>query len=206
MIAVIDYNVGNVRSVCKALTHIGCDCQLTSDKKTIQNAAGIILPGVAAFGYAMAQLGKTADLIREMVDKQMPLLGICVGHQLLFEKSYEHGEHDGLGLVGGDVLRLPENVVIPHMGWNKVQGCENMRLFAGFETEKHFYFAHSYWADVDDSRVKIACCDYGFEVTSTVEKANVFGVQFHPEKSGPQGLKLLQNFVDIAHSWRESQC
>jgi glutamine amidotransferase len=197
MIVVIDYNVGNVKSVCNAFRHIGCDVQLSRDPHTIKNASGIVLPGVAAFGYAVSALGSVDEVIKEIAQEGKPLLGICVGYQMLFESSSEYGIHKGLGLIRGNVGTIPPGRVIPHMGWNLVNFPEGMDLFAGLGSEKHFYFAHSFCAEPKDSQVKIAYTDYGVELVASVQKANIYGTQFHPEKSGPSGLKVLQNFYDI---------
>ena len=197
MIVVIDYNVGNVKSVCNAFKHIGCEAMLSKEAGDIENATGIVLPGVAAFGYAISALGPLAELIKNMALSDKPLLGICVGYQMLFESSSEYGRHEGLGLVGGNVGPIPPGRVIPHMGWNMVKLPEDMDLFAGLGKEKHFYFAHSFCAKVDDAGAKIAYADYGFELTASVQKKNIYGTQFHPEKSGKAGLKVLKNFYDI---------
>ena len=198
MIVVIDYNVGNVRSVCNAFMHLGCDVKLTCEPEIIEKAAGVVLPGVAAFGYAVSTLGNLAELIKKLALTGRPLLGICVGYQMLFDQSSEYGEHKGLGLVSGNVVPVPAGRVIPHMGWNLVDLPEDMDLFAGLEKEKHFYFAHSFYADVTDENAKIAYTDYGFKLPASVQKGNIYGTQFHPEKSGLAGLKILQNFALIA--------
>ena len=204
MIVVIDYNVGNVKSVCNAFSHIGCDVTLSCEPKEIESSAGIVLPGVAAFGYAVSALGPLAELIKKVASAGKPLLGICVGYQMLFEKSSEYGQHNGLGLVGGSVVPIPQGRpqdsfrrVIPHMGWNLVKLSEDMDLFAGLGKEKHFYFAHSFYSDVADDKARIAYTDYGFDLPASVQKANIYGTQFHPEKSGKTGLKVLQNFYEI---------
>ena len=197
MIAVIDYNVGNVKSVCNAFRHIGCDVELSCEPGIIESAAGLVLPGVAAFGYAVSALGPLAELIKKAALNGKPLLGICVGYQMLFEKSSEYGEHKGLGLVSGNVVPIPSGRTIPHMGWNTVELPEDMDLFRGLGKAKHFYFAHSFYADVTDPRARTAFTDYGFDLPASVQKENVYGTQFHPEKSGKAGLKLLQNFYDI---------
>jgi glutamine amidotransferase len=197
MIAVIDYSVGNVRSVCNAFRHIGCEVELSRNSETIKTAWGLVLPGVAAFGYAIRELGALAGLIKELALSGKPLLGICVGYQMLFDRSCEFGRHDGLGLIGGDVVPIPPGRTIPHMGWNLVNMPEDMDLFAGIGKESHFYFAHSFHANVTDRDAKVAYADYGFALSSSVQKANIYGVQFHPEKSGKSGLKLLQNFYEI---------
>jgi glutamine amidotransferase len=198
MIIVIDYNVGNVKSVCNAFRYIGCDVKLSCNEVEIENAAGLVLPGVAAFGYAMQELGEIAGLIKKFAAAGKPLLGICVGYQLLFEKSCEHGQHQGLALIQGDVIGLPEGRVIPHMGWNVVEMPAEMNLFNGLPKAKHFYFAHSYYADVKDKQAKIAYTHYGFQLPAAVQKNNIYGTQFHPEKSGTMGLALLKNFARIA--------
>jgi glutamine amidotransferase len=197
MIVVIDYNVGNVRSVCNAFRHIGCDVKLSREPKDIEGATGIVLPGVAAFGYAMSVLGSLAELIQKVARTGKPLLGICVGFQMLFEKSSEYGQHNGLGLVSGSIVPIPSEQTVPHMGWNLVKLPEDMDLFANLGTEKYFYFAHSFYADVTDSQAKIAYTDYGFDLPASVQKANIYGTQFHPEKSSQAGLKVLKNFAHI---------
>jgi glutamine amidotransferase len=197
MIVVIDYNVGNVKSVCNAFQHIGCDVALSCEPSAIENATGLVLPGVAAFGYAVNALGLLAELIKKVALAGKPLLGICVGYQMLFETSIEYGQHKGLGLICGGVIPLPAGRVIPHMGWNLVNLPEDMDLFAGLGSEKHFYFAHSFYADVADDSAKVALTDYGFDLPASIQKDNIFGTQFHPEKSGKAGLKILKNFYDI---------
>ena len=197
MIIVIDYNVGNVRSVCNAFRHIGCDAELSCEAGDITGAAGLVLPGVAAFGYAISALGPLAELIKQVALRGKPLLGICVGYQMLFETSSEYGRHAGLGLLRGSVGPIPAGRVIPHMGWNSVTLPEDMDLFAGLGRERHFYFAHSFCAEVTDSEAKIAYTDYGFDLAASVQKANIYGAQFHPEKSGKAGLKVLQNFAEV---------
>jgi glutamine amidotransferase len=197
MIVVIDYNVGNVKSVCNAFRHIGCDVTLSREASVIEDAAGLVLPGVAAFGYAISALGDLAELIKEVARTGKPLLGICVGYQMLFDQSSEYGQYEGLGLVGGNVVPIPGGRVIPHMGWNLVKLPEDMNLFTGLGEEKHFYFAHSFYADASDGQAKIAYADYGFDMPVAVQKDNIYGTQFHPEKSGKTGLKVLHNFAEI---------
>jgi len=205
MIVVIDYNVGNVKSVCNAFSHIGCDVKLSCRPADIENALGLVLPGVAAFGYAVNALGTLAELIRNAALNGKPLLGICVGYQMLFDQSSEYGLHNGLGLVHGNVVPLPASQRIPHMGWNLVKLPEDMDLFADVGREKHFYFAHSFYADVKDSEAKIAYTDYGFDMSAAVQKGNIYGTQFHPEKSGQVGLSILQNFYEICEK-ESHQC
>jgi len=197
MIVVIDYNVGNVKSVCNAFRYNGCEVVLSKDPQTIKNATGIVLPGVAAFGYAVNALGPIAEVVKEVALQGKPLLGICVGYQMLFETSTEYGLHKGLGLISGNVVPIPEGRVIPHMGWNLVKFPEGMDLFEGLGSEKHFYFAHSFHAQPSDTQAKIAYTEYGMDIVASVQKNNIYGVQFHPEKSSHGGLQVLKNFYNI---------
>jgi glutamine amidotransferase len=197
MIIIVDYSVGNIKSVCNAFRHIGCQVRLSSDPAAIESAAGLVLPGVAAFGYAVSALGSLAELIKKVALSGKPLLGICVSYQMLFDQSAEYGRHKGLGLVKGNVISIPSGRTIPHMGWNLVKLPDDMDLFAGLGEEKYFYFAHSFYADVTDHQARIAYTDYGFNMSASVQKANIYGVQFHPEKSSNAGLKVLQNFAEI---------
>jgi glutamine amidotransferase len=201
MIVVIDYNVGNIRSVCNAFRYIGCEVKLSREFKDINTASGLVLPGVAAFGYAVSALGALDKQIKEIALGGKPLLGICVGYQMLFEISTEHGEHKGLGLIQGSVIPIPPGKKVPHMGWNSVRIPEDMDLLAGLGKQKNFYFAHSYYADVSDSDAMIAHTDYGFDLPASVQKANIYGTQFHPEKSGQAGLKILRNFAQICERY-----
>jgi len=201
MIVVIDYNVGNVKSVRNALHYIGLREKLSADPVDIESADGIILPGVAAFGYAIRALGATAEVVKAVARAGKPILGICVGFQLLFERSCEMGDHEGLGLIGGEVKAIPPGRTIPHMGWNAV-GTQDIDLFAGMNREEHFYFAHSYYADVADPEARVAWTDYDMEIAAGVQKNNVFGVQFHPEKSSTAGLQVLRNFEAICRRGR----
>jgi imidazole glycerol-phosphate synthase subunit HisH len=197
MIVIIDYNVGNVRSVCNAFRHIGCDAVLSKDPAVIKDAVGLVLPGVAAFGYAVAALGSLAESVKEFARSGRAVLGICVGYQMLFENSCEYGQHKGLGLINGNIVAIPQGRVIPHMGWNLVKLPADMNLFDGLGSQRHFYFAHSFYANHADARAKFAFTDYGIELAAAVQKDNIFGTQFHPEKSGNAGLKVLENFYDI---------
>jgi glutamine amidotransferase len=197
MIIVIDYNVGNVQSVCNALQHIGCEAELSRDPAQLEKAAGLVLPGVAAFGYAKEALGSAAELVQQAAAAGKPILGICVGHQLLFDESCEYGRHQGLGLVRGSAVPIPAAQTVPHMGWNLVELPDDMDLFTGLGPARHFYFAHSFHVRVTDEQAKVAYTDYGFPLAASIQKANIYGVQFHPEKSGPQGLQVLRNFQAI---------
>jgi imidazole glycerol-phosphate synthase subunit HisH len=204
MIVVIDYNVGNVKSVRNALDYLGIEDELSSDPKRVAAADGIILPGVAAFGYAMQALGPTAEFVLQVARSGKPLLGICVGYQLLFDHSCELGDHDGLGLIAGQVVPIPNDQTVPHMGWNAVRPAEGMDLFDGLRAEEHFYFAHSFHARIDDPEVRIAMTDYGRPMAAAVQKGNIYGLQFHPEKSGPIGMQVLRNFEVVCR--RAAKC
>jgi imidazole glycerol-phosphate synthase subunit HisH len=193
-ISIIDYGVGNVRSVVNAVSYIGCEVNVSCDVRDIEKADGIILPGVGACGYAMEVLGELAETISKVALAGKPLLGICLGFQLLFDESLEHGRHKCLGLIDGQVVPIPPGRTIPHMGWNKVEAPDGMGLFEGLEGAKHFAFAHSYYAAVTDPATTVAYADYGIKISASVQKGNIFGCQFHPEKSGPDGLAILRNF------------
>ncbi|AQQ70029.1 Imidazole glycerol phosphate synthase subunit HisH 1 [Limihaloglobus sulfuriphilus] len=199
MIVVIDYCVGNVRSVCNALDYIGCENRLSAEQKDIEQADGIILPGVAAFGFAVNALGKSAELVIEAANSGKPLLGICVGYQMLFDSSSELGEHKGLGLIEGRVVPLPadKGLTVPHMGWNEVAVSPEMHIFDGMRDKEYMYFAHSFHAEVQNKSAAVAYTDYGGAVVASIQKDNIYGVQFHPEKSSDTGLEILRNFEKI---------
>jgi len=197
MIVVIDYDVGNVRSVCNAFRHIGCEVKLSCKSEDVRTATGLVLPGVAAFGYAVNALGPLAKQVKEAALSGKPLLGICVGYQMLFETSTEHGKHKGLGLIRGSVIPIPSGRRVPHMGWNTVKFPEDRDMLAGWGEQENLYFSHSYYADITDRDAKVAYTDYGFDMPASVQKANIYGTQFHPEKSGQVGLKILRNFAHI---------
>ena len=203
MIAIIDYGVGNLFSLKSSFSCIGTDAVVTSDKAVIENAEKIILPGVGAFGDAADKLRKTGldGIVLNEVKKGKFLLGICLGMQLLLEKSYEFGEHRGLGLIKGDVVPIadviPKDLKIPHIGWNKLNFCgEKSRIFKYIKNGDFVYFVHSYYGTNCDGFVS-ATTEYGAELTASVENENVFGCQFHPEKSGTVGLNILKAFCEI---------
>ena len=200
MIAVIDYGAGNIFSVKNALDFLGCDNRLTKSAEDIKNADGIILPGVGAFPWAMKMLNESGlvDTIKTEAKKK-PFLGICLGMQLLFDKGYEFEECDGLGLIPGHVDRIEEpDLVIPHMGWNKLEKNHDCPLMDGLSDDEYVYFVHSYKAFCSDENL-YAYCEYGNKVSALVSDGKtVFGAQFHPEKSGETGLKILKNFVEMA--------
>lgn len=197
MIAIIDYGAGNLFSVQNALNFLGIENIITKDKADIEKADKLILPGVGAFPDAMRMLSDAGliDVIKEQV-KTKPLMGICLGMQMLFEKSYEFGETEGLGLIPGTVeLMKPENdLLIPHIGWNALEKNEECQLLQNVEEGDYVYFVHSF-AAVTDSKNVAAYCDYGMKVPGLVAKDNVYGCQFHPEKSGKTGLDILKNFA-----------
>ncbi|MCE5185175.1 MAG: imidazole glycerol phosphate synthase subunit HisH [Planctomycetaceae bacterium] len=201
MLVIIDYGVGNVRSVINAFRYIGSHITVSCDPAVIRKTRGLILPGVGASGYAMHRLSPIADVIREQADSGKPLIGICVGFQLLFDQTHEMGTHRCLGLIKGEVVAIPQDLglAIPHMGWNYVEIPSEMRLMQGLVPGRHFAFANSFYAQVSDPAAKTASAEYGVSITAAIEKGNIFGCQFHPEKSGADGLHVLRNFVKICH-------
>ena len=201
MIGIIDYDAGNLRSVEKALISLGEAPVITRDRKSILEADRVILPGVGSFGDAMSRLRQygLVDVIRETVDKGTPFLGICLGLQLLFEASQETEGVEGLGILKGQCLRIPETegLKIPHIGWNSLDFPSEGRLFSGISEGAYVYFVHSYYLQAEDPSIVKATCQYGVQIHASVEKDNVFACQFHPEKSGEVGLAILQNFADL---------
>ena len=201
MIAIVDYGVGNLFSLCSSFKAIGAEVTVTSDPDVIRNADKIILPGVGAFGDAIRKLNDTGldKIIIEEAKKGKKLMGICLGMQLLFEKSYEYGEHNGLGLLKGSVVpmenKIPTELKIPHIGWNGLHFCKNHPLFKYIKEEDHVYFVHSYYAENCEDSL-LATAEYGRELTAAVVKDNVAGMQFHPEKSGSVGLNILRAFCE----------
>ncbi|MDY7010597.1 MAG: imidazole glycerol phosphate synthase subunit HisH [Planctomycetota bacterium] len=202
MIVIIDYGLGNLRSVQCALRRIGAESTITSDAGEASAADGVILPGVGAFWRAMENLRKLglAEVVLESVRNGKPLLGICLGMQLLFSESEEHGRHEGLGIIPGKVKRFTESLKIPHMGWNEVRQQNPSPLLIGVKDEAFFYFAHSYYVAPDEPAAVIGLTDYGKTFASVVRKDNVFGTQFHPERSGPEGLEMLKNFYRLCQT------
>jgi imidazole glycerol-phosphate synthase subunit HisH len=199
MIAIIDYGMGNLHSVTKAVERLGYEALVTSKEEEILGAAGAILPGVGAFGDAMHFLRETGlkDTVIRYAATGKPLFGICLGMQLLFSSSEEHGEHEGLGLLPGRVARLEGDFKIPHMGWNRLSFRQPSPLFKGLE-EGHAYFVHSFHAKPERAGDLLADTDYYGPVTAIVGRDNVYGAQFHPEKSGTLGMQLLDNFLKLA--------
>lgn len=200
-IAIIDYGVGNLRSVEKAFAANGCAAVVTAEEKVLRTAERLVLPGVGAFGACMNALTERGfdELVRERNDEGTPLLGVCVGMQLLFEESEEFGATKGLGLLPGRVRRfsdnLPNSLVVPHVGWNQIRQRTAHPLFVGIEDEAFFYFVHSYYCEPARNEVVLGETDYGVTYASVVAQDNLCGVQFHPEKSQAAGLRLLANFA-----------
>ncbi len=202
MLAVIDYGAGNLRSVLHALKHLQArDIQLVQNPRQLQGASKIILPGVGAFGAGMAQLRKQ-ELVAPLQDALaagIPYLGICVGMQILYEIGEEMGEHAGLGILGGRVVRFPHFAQrkVPHMGWNQLEIRRESALLRGLAAGSFVYFVHSYYCAPADPRTVAAAADYGFPFAAIVEREHIFGVQFHPEKSQATGLRILDNFLKL---------
>jgi len=201
-IAIIDYGVGNLRSIEKAFVATGASVVVSSDERVLRVARGLVLPGVGAFGACMNALVERGfdQLVYERAMKGTPLLGVCVGMQMLFEQSDEFGKHCGVGLLRGRVRRLSDELVVPHVGWNQFQQEKPHFLLANIQDQAFFYFVHSYYCEPSDYSVVIGTTKYGREFVSAVADGNLFGVQFHPEKSQKAGLQLLNNFARVVQS------
>lgn len=201
MIALIDYDAGNIRSVKKALAALGEETEVTRDAERILAADRVILPGVGSFGDAMGKLHsfQLVDVIKETIRRKTPFLGICLGLQLLFERSEESPGVEGLGILKGEILRIPEKdgLKIPHIGWNSLTFPNPGRLFEGIEENPYVYFVHSYYLKAAESSIVTAETEYGTLIHASVEKDNVFACQFHPEKSSSVGLSILKNFISL---------
>ena len=201
MTAIIDYDAGNIRSVEKALQFLGQDAVLTRDKDILLAADKVILPGVGAFGNAMDKLKQydLVDIIHQIVEKGTPFLGICLGLQLMFESSEESPGVEGLGLLKGRIVRIPEKdgLKVPQIGWNDLQFPKESRLFKGFQGGEYVYFVHSYYLQAAEKSDVAATTEYGVHIHAAVEHDNLFACQFHPEKSADVGLKILENFVNL---------
>jgi glutamine amidotransferase len=202
MVAIIDYDAGNIRSVEKALQFLGEDVVITRDKEVILRADKVILPGVGAFGDAISRIRSyhLEEVIKQVVDNGTPFLGICLGLQILFESSDEAIGVRGLGILEGEIKRFPENVgvKIPHMGWNSLEFPKESKLLKGLSKESYVYFVHSYYLEAKDASIVAATTEYDdINIHAAVEKGNVFACQFHPEKSGDVGLAILKNFLAL---------
>lgn len=204
MITIVDYQMGNLRSVQKAIERVGGQAAITSKADEIAQAEKLILPGVGAFGDAMAEIRRRdlAGPICDFIDSGRPFLGICLGLQLLFQRSFEHGEHEGLGVLEGDVVRfeLPASFKVPHMGWNAVTKRSQAPILRDTSDGTHFYFVHSFHVRPADPSAVALTCDYGGEFCAMVWRDNIYATQFHPEKSQADGLKLLQAFNGLPNA------
>ncbi len=211
MIAIIDYDAGNLKSVEKAFQALGEEIRVTRDREEILRADGIVLPGVGAFGDAMNKLYEycLVSVIQEAAARDIPLIGICLGLQLFFDASEESPGIQGLSLLPGQVKRIPrrtaegEVLKIPHMGWNSLKIDPRSRLFQGISEDAYVYFVHSYYLEAEDERDVAASTEYGVHIHAAVEHGNLFACQFHPEKSSSVGLKILKNFINIVHSSKD---
>ena len=201
MIAIIDYDAGNIKSVEKAFEYLGQEAVVTKDSELIKSADKIVLPGVGAFGDAMKRLKeyRLIDTIHEVIDAGKPFLGICLGLQLLFDRSEESPGAEGLGILHGRIVRFPDNtgLKIPQIGWNSLDIRPGARLFEGIPDQSYVYFVHSYYLEAEDESVVAATTEYAAHVHAAVEKNNIFACQFHPEKSSDAGLRILNNFANL---------
>ena len=201
MTAIIDYDAGNLRSVEKAIALLGGDPVITRDRETILKADHVILPGVGAFGDAMEKLNQygLTEVVREVAQAGIPLIGICLGMQILFERSDESDGVPGIGVLEGDIIKIPDTpgLKIPHMGWNSLDIRPGTRLYEGIENGSYVYFVHSYYLKARDEAIVAASTEYGCHIHASVESGNVFGCQFHPEKSSTVGLSILKNFLSV---------
>ncbi|MGN0364692.1 MAG: imidazole glycerol phosphate synthase subunit HisH [Suilimivivens sp.] len=201
MTAIIDYDAGNIKSVEKALLSLGEEVIITRNQEKILNADRVILPGVGSFGDAMDKIRAYGleEIIHKVVDKGIPFLGICLGLQLLFERSDESDGVKGLGLLQGEIVRIPDEsgLKVPHIGWNSLKFPNQGRLFQGISEDAYVYFVHSYYLRAKDENIVTATAEYGTLIHASVEKGNIFACQFHPEKSSEVGLTILKNFIGI---------
>jgi len=200
VLAIIDYGVGNIRSVYMAFRRLGLEARITSDARALARARAVVLPGVGAFGDAIESIRSLglAEAILSIIEDGVPFLGICVGLQLLFEVGEEMGEHRGLGVLEGRVRRFPEGRPVPHMGWNQIDQRRPIPLWRGVPDHSYAYFVHSYYADPVDRSVIAATTDYGLDYPSAVARGNLYAIQFHPEKSQDVGQRILRNFATEA--------
>jgi glutamine amidotransferase len=201
MVAIIDYDAGNIKSVEKAIISLGETAVITRDRETILKADKVILPGVGAFGDAMAKLKSygLVEVIGEVVDNKTPFLGICLGLQLLFDSSEESPGVEGLGILKGKIVKIPDDkgLKVPQIGWNSLKFPNKGRLFRGINEDAYVYFVHSYYLRADEPEIVTATTDYVVTIHASVEKGNVFACQFHPEKSSDVGLRILKNFIEL---------
>ena len=199
-IVIVDYGMGNLFSIYNALDHVGGNPRFARDPEELKGAKAIVVPGVGAFGSCMSQLSRFSESLWQHLHEGVPILGICVGMQVLFPESEESPGAPGLGWIAGKVIRLPDDVMIPQMGWNSLAILRRSEMLDGISDGDMFYFVHSYYTRPEDDSVIAATTEHGVEVTAAIQKDNLFATQFHPEKSGPKGLQILKNFV------RASRC
>ncbi|BAQ13517.1 putative imidazole glycerol phosphate synthase subunit HisH [Clostridium botulinum] len=199
MISIVDYGMGNLKSVENALNFLGIKSVITSEREVILNSDGIILPGVGAFPDAINNIKRDGidKVLKEAVKKDKPLLGICLGMQLLFEESEEIKSCRGLGFLKGKIEKMKVNLKIPHMGWNNLSFCKDSPILNGIKENSYVYYVHSYYAKIEEEGILNAYSQYEIEVPGIVSKSNIYGIQFHPEKSGDIGLKILSNFGEM---------
>ncbi len=197
-IVIVDYGMGNLFSIYNALEYVGGNPEIARDPQELAGANGIVVPGVGAFGSCMNQLSRFSASLRSCFEEGVPMLGICVGMQVLFQESEESPGAPGLGWIEGKVVRLPDGVMIPQMGWNSLSIKRPVEILDGISDGDMFYFVHSYYGQPIDRSIVAATTEHGVELTAAVHKDNLFATQFHPEKSGPKGLRILENFVRSA--------
>lgn len=195
MIAIVDYGMGNLFSIYNAVNHIEGRPVIVREPEDLLGADGVIVPGVGAFGKCMERLSRFEPALSDVLNNGTPILGICIGLQVLFDRSQESQGAKGLGWIKGDVVKLPDGVTIPQMGWNSLSIKRRIDLLSGIEDGDMFYFVHSYYGQPQDKSVIVATTEYGVDVTAMISKDNLAATQFHPEKSGPKGLRILENFV-----------
>jgi glutamine amidotransferase len=194
MIAIIDYGMGNLYSIKNAFEKTGADVRIATDSNEFKDADGVVIPGVGAFDSAMKNISPIKRDILDIIDSGTPFMGICLGMQVLFDKS-EEGKAPGLGVLSGSVVKLPKKVLSPQIGWNELKIKKHISLLDGISDGDFFYFVHSYYCAPKDKPVIAASVEYGTDITAIIAQDNVCGLQFHPEKSGPKGLSILENFV-----------
>lgn len=200
MIAIIDYEMGNLKSVEKAFAKMGYDARVTDRIQVVKDAKALVIPGVGAFPDAMDQLERKGliDAIRQDAVSGKPILGICLGMQVMFEKGFEGNEREGLGLLKGTIQRIPPGVKIPHMGWNQLSFHQSSSVLNGIENNTYAYFVHSYYADDVQKEDLVATTEYGIQIPAVVQRENIIGLQFHPEKSSDKGLQMIKNYGELS--------